>query len=223
MTLILVRHPPVAVAKGTCYGRTDVALAVPAVEAAAALAARLRRRLPGVFASQNGAVGHLSPDEETVPRARVTILTSPALRCRTVAAALAASLEVRFADDERLREMDFGVWEMQRWDQIERASIDAWAADLHGYRAHGGETLTAFLGRLRAWLPTLDRLGNRPDPGATVCVVIAHAGVIRLLAALMLARAPSDCLAWPLDYNGLCVFERGDDDAWRLARWNDID
>ena len=43
--------------------------------------------------------------------------------------------------DARLAELDFGHWEMQSWDGIPRAEVDAWAADVAHYRPGGGESV----------------------------------------------------------------------------------
>ena len=41
--------------------------------------------------------------------------------------------------DDRLKEMNFGDWETQRWDEIDRALLDEWAANFEHARAHGGD------------------------------------------------------------------------------------
>lgn len=149
MQLILVRHPQPQVAAGTCYGSTD--LAVDAEELA-----RVRDRL----------VAQLPPG--------APLFSSPLLRCADLARSLpTASLTL----DARLVELDFGAWEMRAWDDIARAEVDAWAADVVHYRPGGGENLLAAARRVAAFYAHLR------DLALPCAVVICHAGTIRLLLA----------------------------------------
>lgn len=154
MRLILVRHPAPQVNSGTCYGRSDVAVAPRAM---ATVRANLQATLP----------------------AGVPLYTSPLRRCAGLATALAQDLPsstLRF--DARLAEMDFGAWEMQPWHAIARADIDAWAADLAYYRPGGGENVLAMATRVHAFLG--DLLCEQHE----TAIIICHAGTIRLLLAL---------------------------------------
>ncbi|VXB56512.1 histidine phosphatase family protein [Massilia sp. 9I] len=147
MELALVRHPQPDIAPGICYGRTDVSTSIEAIDR---VAASLRAAgLPG----------------------SLPVYASPLARC----ALLAAALDVPVTFDARLAEMDFGAWEMQSWDAIPRAEIDAWAADLLHYRPGGGENVLEVARRVAAFRQELQQ------PAA---LVICHAGTIRLLSAL---------------------------------------
>ena len=135
--------------QGTCYGRLD---AMPEPHVFADAAAALAPHLP-----------------------RFPIASSPSLRCRRLAEALHAHALANghapapLRIDERLRELDFGDWEGLRWDDIQRASLDAWSADVAGFAPPGGESFDRLVERVREALDALDR----PH------VVITHAGVIR--------------------------------------------
>jgi len=150
MRLILVRHPQPEIDAGICYGRADVA-------ASTTDTARVRAMLAGA-----GVCG------------AVPLYSSPALRCAVLANQLAAVPHF----DARLREMDFGLWELRRWDDIARADIDAWNRDLLHYRPGGGESVLAVAHRVAAFLADLH---DKPDKQA---LIICHAGTIRLLQAL---------------------------------------
>jgi len=140
MRLFLVRHPRPAVADGTCYGRSDLPLAGDP----AAVADALRRLLPG----------------------DLPLYSSPLRRCRELAARLHPA--PRF--DERLRELDFGAWEMRAWTAIDRAALEAWAADPLHFRPPGGEAVAELRARVRAFLGEI-----RGDT-----VLVAHAGVMKM-------------------------------------------
>lgn len=194
MDLVLIRHPAVAVEAGVCYGASDVPLAGDLAQESASLAARL------------AALGARAPQR---------IATSPLIRCASVAAALAHAHGHTPAEDARLAEMDFGAWERQRWDAIERAQIDAWAADFEHARTHGGESVAQFDARVNAWFETLDA-----SEQATVWAV-THAGVIRAVAAHALGLPLARCVRWPLEMAAI-VWLRYDASGaqWLLARWN---
>lgn len=169
MRLFLIRHPLPDVAPGTCYGRSDLALAGDPAPVADAL----RPLLP----------------------ADAPLYSSPLARCR----ALAELLHPAPRFDERLLELDFGAWEMQSWDAIDRAALDAWAADPLHFTPPGGEAVADLRVRVRDFLDEL----------AEDAVLVAHAGVIKLCAA-ELAGVPAD--AWfsmRFDYGSVSLIEDG--------------
>ncbi|MFZ6648338.1 alpha-ribazole phosphatase family protein [Undibacterium sp. TJN25] len=153
MRLYLIRHPRPELAAGTCYGQADLpADAGHCSEVVAALA----QSLP--------------------PGAR--IISSPLQRCSVLAHALAQAMQSKVPVlDTRLIEMDFGNWEMRRWDDIARAEIDAWAADTVHYPPGGGESVLQMAARVMEFLRDIQR---QPD---AVVVVVCHAGPIRLMQA----------------------------------------
>ncbi|MEO6352066.1 MAG: histidine phosphatase family protein [Oxalobacteraceae bacterium] len=168
MRVYLIRHPRPEVAPGICYGRSN--LTVSSQEQAAVLAALL-------------------PQLQALPSA-TPIFSSPLLRCATLAQKLAAArgaAAVQF--DARLAEMDFGAWEMRAWDAIAREDIDAWAADLTGYRPGGGECVLQGAARVHAFHADLARL---PFDCA---IVLCHAGTIRLSLACKPGRSLQDIAA----------------------------
>lgn len=167
MRLFLIRHPLPAVAPGTCYGATDLPLAEPP----AALAAQLRTLLPD----------HLP------------LYSSPLQRCRLLAEQLHA--QPRF--DERLREIDFGDWEMQPWDALDRNLLDAWAADPFNFVPPGGEAVAALRARVRHFLDELNE----------EAVLVAHAGVIKVCAAELAGE--TDWFGLRFDYGSVTLFENG--------------
>ena len=157
MLAVLIRHPAVQVARGTCYGRLD-----PDVHSdAAADMARIAAAIAGVACR---------------------VWTSPARRCRGIAGRDAII-------DDRLRELDFGAWEGQRWDDLPRDALDRWAAAPEDVAPPGGETGAALLARVGAFHAALRARGED-------CVVVSHGGPLKLLAALLRGAAP-DLLAAP--------------------------
>ncbi|GAN68443.1 phosphoglycerate mutase [Acetobacter orleanensis NRIC 0473] len=125
--VLLVRHAPVMVPDGVCYGRQDVALR-PGWEGVTS----------GLAVLAQGAVCRV-------------LYTSPAARCQQMARKLAASAGMELRVDARLAEMDFGEWEGQPWHEIDRGLLDAWAADPEGFVPPGGESGRALCRRVLAF------------------------------------------------------------------------
>lgn len=161
MQLILVRHPKPQVAAGICYGSTDL----PAD--------------PDDLRRVREALASLAP--------ATPLVSSPLLRCAELAHQLARqSGSPSLSFDGRLAEMHFGKWEMQAWDAIPRAQIDAWAADPAGYRPGGGESVLQMANRVAAFHAELQRQQHER------IMVLCHAGTIRLLLACHAGLAPPE-------------------------------
>lgn len=158
MNVYLIRHPLPLIDAGVCYGDTDL-LCAPEQQAAT-----LQAALP-----------LLPPSLAGVP-----VISSPLRRCADLALALPDAL-VTF--DSRIKEMDFGAWEMQRWDDIARDEIDAWAADLLHYRPGNGENVLQLTRRVHAFYQSLL---TRDEPEL---VVVCHSGSMRALAACAPGRS----------------------------------
>lgn len=107
----LMRHPPVNVPVGLCYGHTDVSLKEEWEQYAV---------LPGYF--QN-----------------IKIYTSPATRCLKLAHKIADQYQLSYQIDDRLLEFHFGHWEGRLWDDLTKELIDEWAKDPWGWNIPGGE------------------------------------------------------------------------------------
>jgi alpha-ribazole phosphatase len=100
-----------------------------------------------------------------------TVWSSPAQRCRVVANGLRDPVV-----DPRLQELDFGEWEGVAWDDVPRAALDAWAADVSGFAPPGGESGSALVARVRAFASALPA-GDH--------VVITHGGPLKVLTAIL--------------------------------------
>jgi alpha-ribazole phosphatase len=73
--------------------------------------------------------------------------------------------------------MDFGVWQGKPWSAVPRSELDAWAADVWGYRPGGGEGAQRVAQRWRRWST---RIQARD---AAIVAAVTHAGFIRVALA----------------------------------------
>ena len=171
MKLWLVRHARVLVKAGICYGSSDVICDDSAVEEVA-----------NAFANY--------------PAYGSMLWTSPSVR----AAQLAMSIKSKRQDllgpkaDDRLREMDFGKWEMHAWDDIPSSEFDAWTADFPNYRFGGEESTQEVIDRVANALQEVLSMNT------SELVWITHAGVIKAVEFLSPELRPKKILSaneWP--------------------------
>ena len=173
MRVYLIRHPLPVVAAGVCYGSSDLPLA----EDAAQCAARLAPLLP--------------------PAAQ--LYSSPLTRCRQLAKLLHAAPRY----DERLMEMDFGSWELCTWDEIGRASLDAWAANPLAFVPPGGESVSALCARVDQFI------ADRRAEACQELVLVSHAGVLKALLAQLAGVPAPDWFTARFDYGAVSLIEDG--------------
>lgn len=164
--LILLRHPQVELPAGTCYGSSDVpAASLPAAE--------------------------LRTLSAWLPRAAL-IVSSPLARCRTLAESLAPAASAARLDP-RLQEMSFGEWELQRFEDIDRTAIDAWAAEPWAFRPPQGESALEMAARVEAALQ--EWIAVRAD----TLVLVTHGGPLRVIFGSLLRLPRAQWLGLPFD------------------------
>lgn len=149
MRVILVRHTSVDVPPGTCYGQTDVPVAPTFPEEAQQVQQRLQQL-------------QLQFD---------AVYTSTSSRAFLLAF-FCGYQQARF--DNRLKEMFFGRWEMQRYDQIQDPHLQEWYDDFLHQPATDGESFQDQLTRVSQFM---DELKQRHAPDATI-LIFAHGGVL---------------------------------------------
>ena len=158
--IVLVRHgEPEESVRGRCYGRLDVGLSARGRE-------QVRR------------AKHLLTD---VPF--TTVYSSPRRRAIESAGLLAAD-RAGVTVDERLREIDFGIFEGLTYDEIARrfpGQYEEWMKRPTDVAFPGGETFAAMAARVRDAFDDLRRTHT-----GQVIVVVSHGGVNRIALATAL-------------------------------------
>ena len=159
MRITLIRHTTLAIEEGICYGQTDVDVSADFEREASALCAKL---------------ANMQFD---------AIYTSPLQRCYKLAEALCEDKNIEILDaqvkpDARLKELHFGDWELQPWDNVPRDVFDIWANDYANLAPPNGETFNQLQQRAKAFVAEV----NQAYPLGHV-LVVAHGGLIRALIA----------------------------------------
>lgn len=115
------------------------------------------------------------------------VYASDLTRARYTARLALPAAEIRL--EPRLREVHFGGWEGQRWQELrgdDHQALTLWRQDPYRTRAPGGESYEDVLTRVAAWLLEL------PSEGRVIA--FAHGGSIR--SALYHFTGLPDSAAW---------------------------
>lgn len=150
MLLLFIRHTSVDVEPGTCYGQTDVPLKESFEEEA-------RRVKSGLSHYHIGAV-YCSPLSRCVRLAHFCGYTHPII-------------------DPRLMEMNFGDWEMKKYDEIDDPRLQLWYDDFLNFVPTNGESSMQQRDRLKSFLEDLKK--KYADAGDdTAIAIFTHGGII---------------------------------------------
>lgn len=155
---------------GTCYGQADVPVADTFEQEASAT----KSRLSGMTFDH--------------------VYTSPLSR-----AALLADF-CGFPDaerDSRLKEMNMGKWEMQRWEDISDPHLQAWYADYLHLPTTGGESFQQLRQRVFSFL---DELKQKPYKRVAV---FAHGGVLVCAGLYGRLFEEENCFSHQVEYGGV--------------------
>lgn len=126
------------------------------------------------------------------------VISSPTQRC----CLLAEHFKLNYSTDERLREMNFGNWELKKWTEIPAEEINPWYKDFIHVKASGGENLLEMQSRvLNFW----NELVIKKE--IEKALIIAHAGVIRLILQAVLQFPLENMFSIQIDYGKKVVIQ----------------
>lgn len=154
MKIYAIRHTSVNVKPGICYGQTDVDVAETFHEEQKPLLQEINKESFGV------------------------VWSSPLLRCRKLAGSLFPNEEIHF--DSRLKELNFGDWEMLPWDEIyAQPEGKTWMANYQTLPTKNGESYPEMVARVSAIFNEIKNVNTEN------IAIVAHAGVIRILKSVI--------------------------------------
>jgi alpha-ribazole phosphatase len=149
MEIYLVRHTETICEKGICYGQSDVDIAEPYTIIFDQIVSQL-------------------PSE-------AVIFSSPLKRCVILANHIKENINsISYQEDKRLMEMNFGDWELKKWDEISPEQLNPWMEDFVNIQVSNGESFVELHDRVGHFL-------SEKIPANTThpIVIVAHAGVVR--------------------------------------------
>lgn len=170
MRIHLLRHGQTIAPAEVMLGATDIALSP-------------------VGRKQAQILGRRIPDN-------ISWICSPMLRAKQTLESLhdyGDISEVMF--DERLREINFGDWEMKTFTEIIAGGIDisGWLK-YNDFTFPGGESVPDFIQRVKSVFDEL-RASGREE-----VIILCHGGVIRIMICLALNLDPKNYLLFQVDY-----------------------
>lgn len=145
MEIYLIRHTTPDIPKGICYGQSDLGVAETFETELASIIPFLPENIQNVY-------------------------SSPLVRCSKLAQALFPEHVIQFKKE--LMELNFGLWEMQKWNDIPQIEIRPWMQDFVQVQAPGGESYQQLHKRV---VSCFQYINNQ----AKSAVIITHAGVLR--------------------------------------------
>lgn len=113
MEIYLIRHTTPDIAKGICYGQTDLNITETFEDETAAIIPYLPKNIQSVY-------------------------SSPLQRCKKLAESLFPNHSIELHTD--LMELNCGSWEMLEWNAIPKPEIQAWMDDFIHVSVPGGES-----------------------------------------------------------------------------------
>jgi alpha-ribazole phosphatase len=153
MEVYLIRHTTPRIEKNICYGQSDIPLA-------------------GTFEDEWNVIKHKLPSR--IDR----IFTSPLSRCNELSKKVSHHFEIPAAKDSRLMEMNFGEWEMKRWDEIDQKDLTIWMNAYLSESCPGGESYYDVKRRLKKFI-----LENIQDDLSYL--IVTHGGIIKCFHGLV--------------------------------------
>ncbi len=145
MEIILVRHTTPAIAKGVCYGQADIDVTNTFEEEVQEILTNLKSfNFDAIF-------------------------SSPLQRCKK----LAEQIGDRIIYDKRLKELNFGDWELKNWNEIPEEELNPWMENFVELAPPNGESYIDLHKRTTSFLEEISSKNYKS------VLLVTHAGTIR--------------------------------------------
>lgn len=174
MEIYFVRHTSVAVKQITFYGHTDIDVSEKFDE------------------EKQIVISKLPPASELVA------FSSPLQRCSKLATAVMG--EGNFTQDNRLKELFFGDWEMKTWDELPNQKASEWMSNFAHDQTPNGESFLEMQARLATFWQELKTKNHEK------VVVFSHAGTIRTFICLILSIPLQNAFQLSMPYGAISKF-----------------
>lgn len=169
MEIYLIRHTNINCPEGICYGQSDL-------------------EVSETFESELNAVKNkLGNIDDFV------FYTSPLKRCLKLAQNLAKSYII----EDRLKEINFGDWELKPWHEIDQAEFQNWLDNFETISCPNGESSQMVYDRNTEFFEELIKKDHKK------IIIITHGGVIKNLFAYILKIPLIKAFSLELDYGSI--------------------
>ncbi len=156
MIIYLIRHTKPDVPDGTCYGQSDIDVKEAEFKLTVS---RIEQKI----------------DFNKIEK----VYTSPLKRCSLLAHSL-LSEQSEIITDKRIKELNFGKWELQKWEDIDSGELERWGNNFVHERVPQGESHMDLYHRISEfWDETI-------EGDAETLAIVTHGGVIKSLLSKIL-------------------------------------
>jgi alpha-ribazole phosphatase len=192
MEIYLIRHTTPKIEKGICYGFSDLEVADSYEEEVSILSEKLLQQTKKQYLK----------NKEQAKKTEVLIYTSPLQRCSI----LAEDLKNIFQNDfnfkvkrnENLKEMNFGDWELQKWNEINEQELKMWTDNFVTEFTPNGESFEILNKRvLEFWQENIQPQKDK------IAFIVSHAGVIRSILCYALQIPLQKAFSVSIDYGSI--------------------
>ncbi|MEC3908379.1 alpha-ribazole phosphatase [Tamlana sp. 2201CG12-4] len=177
MEIYLIRHTTPDIEKGVCYGQSDLDLVSTYNDEFNAVKSKLQN-----FKNYQ-------------------VFSSPLKRCALLAKAFSKTVVF----DNRLKELDFGDWELRAWHDISEDEINPWMEDFVNVVVPNGESYMQLASRVTSYLEEIIHSTNNQN-----LIIVSHAGPIRVILASIMNIHLKDSFKIKVNYG----------DAFHLKKTN---
>jgi len=173
MEIYIIRHTPVEVESGTCYGQSDVDL--------------------------NDQLDHYqSIYAKELPQDFDAVFTSPLKRCVQLTEKLGF---VNYETDHRLMEMNFGDWELKKWNDIPFEESNPWMENFVNVATPNGESMLDLYHRINTFYEDLKNRNFKK------VLIVSHAGPIRCFWSIILQIPLINLFKIPVGFGEILCIE----------------
>ncbi|MFI1743709.1 alpha-ribazole phosphatase [Thalassobellus sediminis] len=170
MEIYLIRHTTPDIEKGICYGQSDLGLKSNCSEEFEAISNQIE----------------LKKDFK--------VISSPLKRCKL----LAKQFNDEIVFDDRLKELNFGDWELKAWNDIPEKDSNPWMEDFVNVAVPNGESYIQLASRVHAFFEEITHSESNQD-----LIIISHAGPIRAILAKLLKLPLKDSFNIKINYGDI--------------------
>lgn len=182
MEVYIIRHTTPDIEKGICYGQTDLSLA-------------------DTFSEEFKTIKQQIPSNQ-----KYSIKSSPLKRC----ALLANHLGSHIFFEDRLKELDFGDWEMKPWHNISEEKLNPWMEDFVNTRVPNGESYLDLSSRVNHFFEEI--LNSHDEQNL---IIVTHAGPIRAFLSSVLGMPLEKSFSIKIQYGAIFHLKR-EGNSWTL-------
>lgn len=178
MEIYLIRHTTPDIEKGICYGQSDLSLHTN-------------------YAKEFNLIKSKIPIREPLK-----VISSPLKRCTLLAKQFSDHIFL----DARLKELNFGDWEMKPWNAIPENEINPWMTDFVNVVVPNGESYTQLALRVKTCFDDI-----LVSEGHKNLIIVSHAGPIRAFLATLLNVDLKDSFNIKINYGDIFYLKKKQD------------